>query len=191
MHELNRKTLATAFALMGEYLRDRKVLGEIAVYGGSAIMLQFEWRASTIDVDARITDASTHGKVQSAVWYAADRLGLGRSWLNEAVTQYLSREETPRDLIPMGYYPDYGNPGLRVVVATPRYLLAMKLMAVDRREQDLEDAANLAMEIGLETYDEMLALIGAFYPNTAIPTEQGMGLRDLERIIELRRAMKP
>jgi hypothetical protein len=39
---LDRVTIERAFRLMGQYLLDRKALGEIAIYGGSAILLQFD-----------------------------------------------------------------------------------------------------------------------------------------------------
>ncbi|MFK5596152.1 hypothetical protein ACFZ8E_03980 [Methylobacterium sp. HMF5984] len=39
---LSRETLTRAFEIMGQYLGDRAVLCELAIYGGSAIMLQFD-----------------------------------------------------------------------------------------------------------------------------------------------------
>ena len=51
---LDRARIEEAFRIMGQYLLDRKALGEIAIYGGSAILFQFDWRKSSQDVDARI-----------------------------------------------------------------------------------------------------------------------------------------
>jgi hypothetical protein len=42
--QLDREVIEEAFRIMGQYLLDRKALGEIAIYGGSAILLQFDWR---------------------------------------------------------------------------------------------------------------------------------------------------
>jgi hypothetical protein len=42
--QLDRDIIEEAFRIMGQYLLDRKALGEIAIYGGSAILLQFDWR---------------------------------------------------------------------------------------------------------------------------------------------------
>jgi hypothetical protein len=36
--QLDRQAIERAFRLMGQYLLDRKALGEIAIYGGSAIL---------------------------------------------------------------------------------------------------------------------------------------------------------
>lgn len=77
---LDADTMRLGFTIMGQYLRDRKTLGEIAVFGGSAIILQFEWmRKGTNDVDAVITSVGNHGMVQAASDEAARQLGLDRS----------------------------------------------------------------------------------------------------------------
>jgi hypothetical protein len=44
--ELDRAKIEEAFRIMGQYLLDRNALGEIALYGGSAIPFQFDCRAS-------------------------------------------------------------------------------------------------------------------------------------------------
>jgi hypothetical protein len=46
---------------MGQYLLNRKALGEIAIYGGSAF--HFDWRKASCDVDARVTSDRSHGLV--------------------------------------------------------------------------------------------------------------------------------
>lgn len=191
MSQLDRETVENAFRTMGEYLRDRKILGEIVVYGGSAIMLQFDWRSSTHDVDARITSDSVHGHVQTAVHYAATKLGLQQSWLNEAVASYVSKSQTSTDTISYGMYPDYFRPGLRVLLATPRYLLAMKLMAISRHDRDFNDAANLAMEVGVQTYDDMMELVGGFYPEDDLPEMVRLRFHDLEEVIANKKAFSP
>jgi hypothetical protein len=73
---LDKAKIEEAFRLMGQYLLDRKTLGEIVVYGGSAILLQFDWRLRSEDVDARVISAGNHGVVLDAIWYAARQLGL-------------------------------------------------------------------------------------------------------------------
>ena len=45
---LDFEIVVNAFDVMGRYLRDeRSLVGEIAVYGGTAILLQFPWRKMT------------------------------------------------------------------------------------------------------------------------------------------------
>jgi hypothetical protein len=42
--KLDRAKIEEAFRIMGHYLLERNALGEIAIYGGSAILFQFERR---------------------------------------------------------------------------------------------------------------------------------------------------
>ena len=64
---LDRARIEQAFRIMGQYLLERKVFGEIAIYGGSAILFQFDWRKTSQDVDARIISDSNHVLVIEAV----------------------------------------------------------------------------------------------------------------------------
>jgi hypothetical protein len=89
---LDRAKIEEAFRVMGQFLLDRKALGEIAIYGGSAILFQFDWRRTSQDVDARVISASHHGLVIRAAEEAARRRDLPRSWLNESVAMYALRD---------------------------------------------------------------------------------------------------
>ena len=100
--QLNRAKIEEAFRIIGQYLLDRKTLGEIAIYGGSAILFQFDWRKTSLEVDARVTSERNHGIIIDAVHEAAKQLHLPRSWLNESVTNYAWREEGDADLILVG-----------------------------------------------------------------------------------------
>jgi hypothetical protein len=76
--QLNRVKIEEAFRIIGQYLLDRKTLGEIAIYGGSAILFQFDWRKTSMDVDARVTSERNHGIIIDAVNEAAKQLRLPR-----------------------------------------------------------------------------------------------------------------
>lgn len=151
---LDRTRIEQAFQIMGQYLLDRKVLGEIAIYGGSAILFQFDWRKTSQDVDARIISDSNHGLVIEAVREAAKQLGLRSSWLSESVSVYTRRDEGVADRVFVGVYPSPERFGLRVTAAQPAYILAMKLSALERStidDRDYQDAINLALECGVGT----------------------------------------
>jgi len=128
------RKIEEAFRIMGQYLLDRNTLGEIAIYGGSAILFQFDWRRTSEDVDARIL--SGHDLVTRAAEAAAKQLDLPRSWLDESVAMYARRHEEEGDRIFVGVYPSPERVGLRVVAAKPSYILAMKLSALERSTAD-------------------------------------------------------
>ena len=186
MKRLAAEEIRRAFSIMGEFLRDRKTLGEIAVYGGSAIMLQFDWRASTQDVDAMVVSAGNHGLVREAADRAARELGLERSWMSEAVAQYTSRAADASSLTFAGLYPESGTPGLRVLVARPDYLLAMKLAALAREaadDRDFDDARKLAAATGAKTVEQLEKVFLDYFPAEQLPGRARLRLPDLARAI--------
>jgi hypothetical protein len=99
---LDRGRIEEAFRFRGQYLLDRKTLGEIAIYRGSAILFQFDWRKTSLDVDARVISAGNHTLVIEAVHETARRLDLPRSWLNESVAVYARRGEDEHDRVLVG-----------------------------------------------------------------------------------------
>jgi hypothetical protein len=189
--ELDRTTIEEAFRIMGQYLLDRHVLGEIAIYGGSAILFQFDWRKTSEDVDARVISGSHHGLITRAAEEAAKRLDLPRSWLNETVTMYARRGEDGRHQTFVGVYPSPERIGLRVVAAKPTYLLAMKMSALERAtadDRDFQDAVNLGIACGVTTVGGLQDLFRKFFPDHDLPTAAEARLNELARIIQSKSA---
>jgi hypothetical protein len=180
---LDREMIEKAFRLMGQYLLDRKALGEIAVYGGSAILLQFDWRRASRDVDARVTSGDgSHGLIMAAAADAASQLGLPRSWLSENVAMYARRGERAADRVLLGLYPSPERFGLRVTAARPPYLLAMKLKALERvthDDRDYEDAVRLSIACGVSNVDGLREVFRQFFPDEGIPPRADLRLAEL------------
>jgi hypothetical protein len=184
--QLNRAKIEEAFRIIGQYLLDRKTLGEIAIYGGSAILFQFDWRKTSLDVDARVTSERNHGIIIDAVHEAAKQLHLPRSWLNESVTIYARRGEGDADRILVGLYPSPERFGLRVTAAKPEYILAMKLKALDRAtadDRDFQDAVGLGIACGITTIDQMHGVYGKFFGSEELPTTAQLRLSALIQAI--------
>jgi hypothetical protein len=184
---LDKAKIEEAFRLMGQYLLDRKAFGEIAVYGGSAIILQFDWRLRSEDVDARVISAGNHGLVMDAARYAAEQLGLSRSWLNENVTLYARRGEVGADRVFVGLYPSFERFGLRVTAAKPEYMLAMKLSALERvtaDDRDFKDAVHLGVECAVTTVQGLRDIFEKYFANELLSLEANLRLRELARAIE-------
>jgi hypothetical protein len=184
---LDRTKIEEAFRLMGQYLLDRRALGEIVIYGGSAILLQFDWRKLSMDVDARIISATNHGLVVEAMHYAANRLGLHSSWLNESVAMYARRGEENADRVFVGTYPSAERFGLRVMAAKPSYILAMKLGALERvtiDDRDYQDAINLGAECGVTTVDGLRDIFRKYFAEEELSFSAELRLRDLANAIK-------
>ena len=120
---MEKEQIHKAFMRLGEILRDRRVTGEVDVFGGAAIVLGFDFRRATQDVGSLLI--SGHGQVMQAAQDAGKELRLPPNWLNEQATIYLSKH---RGLSLFRMYPSEGQFGFRVLLAKPEYVLAMKLL---------------------------------------------------------------
>jgi hypothetical protein len=103
-------------------------------------------------VDAVVREEFDEAALAPSVGRVAEQLGLQPDWLNNAVGRFTPLDEDESHFTGAGLYPAEGPPGLRAFLATPRYLLAMKLHALqnlDRGDRDLRDARQLAAHLGI------------------------------------------
>lgn len=173
---MTRQELENAFGRLGHLLRERGVTGEIAVFGGAAIVLGFDFRSATQDVDAMITQG--HGQVIKAQEEVRAELRLPPNWLNEQGTSYLSKHQ---DFELFKTYPSEGQFGLRVLTATGRYLLAMRLLSLRQYGHDVQDIVLLARQLGLTTAEDLLGLLKQYYPDERVLPEKIAEIRSIVR----------
>lgn len=162
---LDRTRLKEAFGLLGVDLARRGLFLELAVYGGSALVLQFDWRQTTQDVDAVVTASYDERLLAPSLAVVASAMDLPGDWLNNAVGMFTPLHEDDALFEFAGEYPQE-RPGLRVLVARPTYLLAMKLKALanfGRGDRDLADARALAAELGVETIASLQDLYASIH----------------------------
>jgi len=175
----DRAVLLDAFADMGRRAWAEGASIEIAVYGGSALMLVFDWRAATKDVDGVFeNDRAMVRRLAAGV--AAER-GWPVDWLNDGFLS--TRDGDPGMKLLTGEFPSTDEPGLRVFVPRPEYLFAMKCRAmrlggVDEN-RDIEDIRHRATEIGINTADEAIALVSSFYPRLHLQPKVQFGLEEI------------
>src|SRR3989440_6495589 len=83
---------------------------DIAVYGGSALMLASNFRFASEDLDVAEIEKPWPEWLSHVVANIAVRNGWSESWLNDAVTFHLSPLARPeRDLVPFGTFPRGGR----------------------------------------------------------------------------------
>lgn len=170
----DRDQLLAAFDRIGRAAARAGTRLEIAVYGGSALMLASNFRFATEDVDvARIEQPWPEWLAKEVASIAAER-GWSEHWLNDAVTFHLSRlADDAGDHVEFGTFPrDEGAPGLIVHVPTASYMLALKLKAIRVNEpkkgpQEGLDIVNLMNVLNLETADDALAVLARYFPRSA------------------------
>lgn len=190
--DLSFDCVIAAFNVMGRYLRERGVVGEIAVYGRTAILLQFRWGNATEDVDVVIQTAERESAVKDAAAFAALQLGLADDWLNNYVGAFTAEGESETFFSAYGTYPRGETPGLRVLLAKPEYICAMKLKALQREnvgDKDFDDAVRLAMELRIESADDLRHLFASYFPGESLDAAAAARLPEI--VLEVRSRRQP
>ena len=178
----DRAALEAAFAEIGDRAAQTGKVVEITVYGGSALVLTLQTRPATRDVDA-VFEAD-RGFVRQVAREIAAANGWDESWLNDGVKGFLSRADRDPDSRRLfRSYPTEQAPGLRVFVAAPEYIFAMKCMAMRiggvEESRDVQDIEALIQVLGLKSFDEAIALVEAFYPAKQVSPKTRFGLEEL------------
>lgn len=173
---LSRADMISMFQEMGKLCERRGAYFEIAIYGGSAIMLSFDYRQSTVDIDfVPVFGASKD--IQDIANLAAQSLGFQANILRDDVAVFIS------DLAryaPYGEFPK-GTGHLRIYTATPEYIFSMKILAMRSsiETQDLRDAWELADLCGITNIDEAVNTLSKFYPQKTLPVRNRLILEDV------------
>jgi hypothetical protein len=178
----DRATLAEAFGRLGEMAREAAKTVDISVYGGSALLLTFDFRVATRDVDA-VFEAD-RAFVRLAADRIADEFGWSRGWLNDGVKGFLSQHDSdPAAKSLFRSYPAETGPGLRVFVASPAYLFAMKSLAMRAGgavpSEDIEDIRQLGAVLGIKTAVDALSIVSRYYPEQQLPPKTRFGLEEI------------
>ncbi len=163
-----RARILSALEALGDELSREDVRGQIFIVGGAAMALAYSTRRVTKDIDAVFEPKSA---IYAAAAKVAEDLGLPEDWLNDAVKGFMpGADEHPRPV------PDIH--GIEVTTASPRYLLAMKLMAM-RFGEDEQDIEILLRECGVRSAREALDLLKHIYPQQEPPPKTRFFLEQL------------
>jgi predicted nucleotidyltransferase len=165
---LDRAGIQRALTRLGERLHRRGVTADLYIFGGAAIALAFDARRATRDIDALFVP---HGIVLDEARAVADELGLPPWWLNEQASVYVApgRDvDAPRV---------FDHPGLRVAIASPERLLAMKVLAARPRDED--DVRLLAAHLGLTSAAAVLDLTAEIFPDEHVLDRARLLVEDL------------
>jgi hypothetical protein len=161
---LSKQQIIEALRALDEECRRRGIMGEISIYGGTQMVLVFDARPATRDVDAVFSPKTA---IRDAARAVAQLKNLPADWMNDAVKGYLSGKAEMR----ANPVPELeGLSNLRFDCPTPEYLLAMKCLAArgEADEKDKKDAAFLAQKLKLTTAEELLEIVSRFYPEERI-----------------------
>lgn len=170
MAPLSRSDIRRLFDLLDEELRGSATRAELFLAGGAVMCLAYAARPSTQDVDAVFRPPK---EVREAAARVAARTGLNPDWLNDGVKGFVSAQGD--------FAPFLELRNLRVMIAQPGYLLAMKCLAmrIGAEFHDEDDVRYLLRHLDIRRYDHALAVIEKYYPLDQFPQKTLYALAEL------------
>ena len=167
---LQQDDISRLLKRLNDELAPTGITGELYLVGGAVMCLAFDARQSTKDIDGFFKPARVIREVARRV--AAD-LGLAGDWLNDAVKGYLSNKGDFREYLELS--------NLRVMIASPEYLLAMKCLALRLGEEfhDEADVRFLLRYQNITSYQNALEIICRYYPLEQFPQKALYALEEM------------
>ncbi len=166
--QFGRAKIIAALQALGDELRRQDIRGKVFIVGEAAMALAYSTRRVTKDIDAVF-------EPKSAIYAAAERVaeehGLPADWLNDAAKAYMPGRDVQARPLPE-------VDGIEVTTASPRYLLAMNLMAMRFGEDD-EDIEILLEQCEMHSPQQALDLLVSMYPAKAPPAKTRFFLEEL------------
>ena len=168
MQSLTKETILHALTLLDEKLGRQDIKGEICLIGGSVMVLAFNARKSTKDVDAIFQPAAAIRAAIKEIQYEQD---FPNNWMNDAAKVFTSPKHTA-GIEEAKNLPHFSH--LTVFWPRPDYLLAMKAIAsrvdvVGENQRDVEDIKLLVKHLGLKSPTEVFDIVQKYYAANLIP----------------------
>lgn len=166
--KMDRNLMLKSLDLLNDKLRSGGEDGEILVFGGAAMCLSYGGRQYTRDIDAIFEPKMS---MYESAREVAKELNLPEDWLNDGVKGWLYKNPE-RTLL-------YELSNLKVFIASPEYILAMKCHAARVDTEDLEDAKVLVRVLGLKTPDEVFEIVESFIPKKYLSIRTTVFVEDI------------
>ncbi len=174
-----RDALLDAFDRIGRAAVKAGTKLQIAVYGGSALMLASNFRFATEDVDVSELERPLPDWLATVVQEITEENRWREDWFNDGVAFHLgSIADRAADHLEFGTFPRDGTPaGLVVSVPSAEYLRALKLKAFRIMdplcgEAERLDILNLMRVVGISTIEDAMTLLGRYFPMSAVSSEK-------------------
>jgi hypothetical protein len=161
--KLTRADLIKGLNRLGELAAEEKVVLELCVFGGSALMLAYDCREFTKDLDVLVRPPETGARLLAQ---AGIELGFGADWFDQEVRRFAAEEGSFAPLqieeLEVG-----ARMHLRLTRPSAGYLLALKCMAcrppLPGYPGDEADITFLIRKIGIKNLQQLEALIDKYY----------------------------
>lgn len=170
MVKLTTRDLRRLFELLNEELKAADIEGELFLVGGAVMCLAYSARPSTQDVDGVFRPAR---QIREASARVALRARVSPAWLNDGVRGFLSEHGDFSPFLALDH--------LRVMLAQPAYLLAMKCLSfrIGAEFHDEDDVRYLLRHLNVESYETALEIIKQYYPLESFPQKTLCALQEI------------
>jgi hypothetical protein len=167
---LTQADLRRLFELLNKELGRSGTQGELFLVGGAVMCLAYATRPSPQDVDALFRPPA---QVREAAARVAIQAKVKADWLHDAVKAFMS----PRG----DFAPFLELDHLRIMMAQPEYLLAMKCLAmrIGAEFHDEDDIRYLLRLLEVRNYEQAVAIITKYYPLERFPQKTLYALAEL------------
>lgn len=164
---MDREEITNVLQEVSEALDSLKVSARIYIVGGAAMVLGFNFRFTTADVDA---DFYPTELVRDVAQRIALRRGLPENWLSDSARMFIPVFKDPE------WRPVFKVGNVELAVTDERTMLAMKMRA-SRGSRDIEDIKLLLGKCHIESEIDALALYQEYFPEDPLPPRAGPLLR--------------
>jgi hypothetical protein len=120
--------------------RGRGFPAEMILVGGASVLINYQFRAASYDIDASYESSAIMKEAINAV---GDKFGLPNGWVNDDFKRTASY--TPKIVQYSEYYRTFSGV-LQIRTIRAEYLVAMKLVSGRQYKKDLSDIAGIVYE---------------------------------------------
>ena len=170
MAPLTASDIQRLFKLLNDELRTTDTNAELFLVGGAVMCLAYAARPSTQDIDALFRPPA---RVREAAARVAARAHMNPDWLNDGVKGFISAQGDFAPFLELDH--------LRVMIAQPEYLLAMKCLAmrIGAEFHEEDDVRYLLRHLDIRSADKAVQIIGRYYPLERFPQKTLYALQEL------------
>lgn len=167
---LGQREIRRLFELLDQELEASGIQGELYLMGGAVMCLAYDARPATQDVDAVFRPVRP---IREAAARVAERADVAADWLNDGVKRFMSDRGEFAPFLELDH--------LRVMIAQPEYLLAMKCIAmrIGAEFHDEDDVRFLLRWLNVESVDQATQIVERFYPIERIPQKTLYALAEI------------
>ncbi|WP_279146039.1 MULTISPECIES: DUF6036 family nucleotidyltransferase [Clostridium] len=166
--KITKELFLELMEVLDKKLQENKLELSINIYGGIVMMLCFDARPATKDIDALF---NTSEQINNILLSIAETYGLDKNWINQDVKEPLKyiKKENIKEI--------YRFKNLKIFAPDADQMLAMKILSARPEPyRDFNDAEYLTNYLKIENLEEVLKLFDMYIGKRYLGNRQKMFL---------------